>query len=245
MTTRREARVKAFLPVRVSGTDLNGNPFIQTAHVIDVSRVGARLSGIRCLRGAGEIVTVQCSGKIAKFSVVWIGQPGSAQDGHFGVRALNPEKRIFKVAIPETTTTCYAPMIQQLPLNPDPKPVLVRAPLPWDQKTERRKFPRVRCSGTGQILQEGVSFPIWAKICYLSLSGCYLELVFTIAPGTTIDLKMTVSGRTFSAKGVVASSHPGIGIGVSFSKLDPASKATLTEIVQDLRAMRRRGQASD
>lgn len=245
MGKRRENRVAAFLPVRVSGADLNGNPFTQTAHVIEVSRIGARLSGIRCLRGAGEIVTIECSGNTAKFSVVWIGQPGSAQDGHFGVRTLQPERRVFRVALPEPRPDTYEPPAQQSPARASVQPAPLRLSMPWDEKTERRTFSRVRCYGTGQINQPGVQFPIWAKICDLSLSGCYLELVFTLAVESEVDLKMTVGGRTFAAKGMVVTSHPGIGVGVAFTSMDPQSEAALIDVVQDLKAQRRRGQASE
>jgi hypothetical protein len=233
MGKRREVRVRIALPVRVSGIDEKGNPFFQTALTVDVSRTGARLNGIRCLRATGDMVTVECRGGSAKFVVVWIGQFGSSEDGQFGVRSLEPAKRIFKVEFPPTTLDTFKAQPDQ------EKPVAVGATpalrvQEWDGEVERRVVERLRCSGTGQITQQGVAYPIWAKICDISLGGCYLELIFTLPKHTPIDLRMTINERTFSAKGKVATSHPGIGIGVRFISMDGESRAVLEQIIQEL-----------
>src|SRR5512146_2634957 len=88
MGRRREPRVVVSIPVRVSGIDYDGNLFTQTAQTVDVSRTGARLSGVRCLRAPGEMVTIECGPNSGRFVVVWIGLPGSDEDGAFGVKAL-------------------------------------------------------------------------------------------------------------------------------------------------------------
>ena len=47
MGQRKNSRTKMVLPLRVWGTDANGNPFVQLAHTLDVSAHGARLAGFR------------------------------------------------------------------------------------------------------------------------------------------------------------------------------------------------------
>ena len=54
MTSRREERIPAKLPVRVWGVDMNGMPFMQTAHAVDITRHGARLVDLYCLPEIGE-----------------------------------------------------------------------------------------------------------------------------------------------------------------------------------------------
>ena len=63
MGNRFEPRAVVRMPVIVSGTDAGGNPFKQSAHVCDVSRRGARVSGISCLRGPGETIEIEFSGR--------------------------------------------------------------------------------------------------------------------------------------------------------------------------------------
>ena len=240
MGKRREHRVIASLPVVVTGTDQNGNPFTQTAQTIDVSRTGARLSGIRCLRGPGEMVTVECGSRSARFLVSWIGIPGSAEDGQFGVKALQPEKRIFRVELGEPRSDGYIPPPAHTPEPSTTSPVL-RKSEPWDQ-SERRGFPRIRCSGTAQITQPGVAFPIWARIADLSLGGCYLELIFTMPRLSPVELIVTLNERRFAAKGTVVTSHPGIGVGVRFTDIGNESRSVVTELLRELTAERRPGQ---
>lgn len=240
MGKRREVRLRTLLPVRVWGIDDKGDPFVQTAQTVDVSRTGARISGIRCLRATGDMVTIESRGGSAKFVVVWIGQLGSSEDGHFGIRALEPAKRIFKVEFPSfPATDAFKPQLQPDREKPTTVPATpVSAAQEWSGEVERRVVERIRCNGTGQIMQQGVAYPIWAKICDVSLGGCYLELIFTLPKHTPIDLRMTINERTFSAKGKVATSHPGIGIGVRFISMDEESRMTLGHLIQDLIAKR-------
>lgn len=235
MGKRRENRASVSLPVVVTGLDQNGNSFSQTAQTIDVSRTGARLSGIRCLRGPGEMITIEYGSRFARFRVVWIGIPGSSEDGHFGVKTLQPEKRIFKINPVDSASDSYVPQPQA------PKPSITSASTrqaAWDH-SEYRVNPRVRCSGTGQVIQPGVAYPIWAKVTDLSLGGCYLELVFTLAQNSPVELKLTVRDHTFTARGNVATSHPGVGVGIRFTRVDDASRNVLIELLQELSVERR------
>src|SRR5262249_50802462 len=91
-------------PVVVSGTDAEGNPFDQTAYACDVSRRGARVDGIGCLRGPGETITVEHKGRTAKFFVVWVGLPGTLEDGQIGIRKLERNKDIWVLNLPVPQT---------------------------------------------------------------------------------------------------------------------------------------------
>ncbi len=242
MGKRRDNRVVVSMGVRVSGIDYDGNPFTQTAQTIDVSRTGARLSGIRCLRGPGEMVTIECGGLSARFLVVWVGQPGSSEDGHFGVKALQPEKRIFRVDPGAPRPDVYVPPLQQpsepfVPTPPTPSS-------PWD-RSERRGAKRIRCSGTGHITQPGVAFPIWAKVADVSMGGCYVELVFAIPRGSIVDVSLTINNKTFAAKGKVVTSHPGVGIGIRFSHISPEDQKILADLLEELTAIKRRPVPTD
>ena len=78
MGQRKNSRTKMVLPLRVWGTDANGNPFVQLAHTLDVSAHGARLAGFRAALSAGDIVGVQYRLQKSQFRVAWVGRPGSA-----------------------------------------------------------------------------------------------------------------------------------------------------------------------
>ncbi len=54
MKQRREQRIAKALRVKTRGVDRNGNPFTQKIHTIDISRSGARLVSMDCLKSQGE-----------------------------------------------------------------------------------------------------------------------------------------------------------------------------------------------
>ncbi len=103
MVQRRAPRSKFRLRVEVSGLDSGQNSFVQTAYAHDVSRWGARLEGIYCLRGSGVTIDVKHKGRTAKFLVIWMGQPGTREDGHVGLRNLQPEKNIWRLDLAQST----------------------------------------------------------------------------------------------------------------------------------------------
>src|SRR3954469_16816620 len=94
MSSRREERIRTKVPVKVWGVDINGMPFMQTAHALDVTRLGARLVDLFCLPEIGEI-TVQHGGQKARYKIAWTGTLGGAEAGQVGVRLIEPDKNIW------------------------------------------------------------------------------------------------------------------------------------------------------
>jgi hypothetical protein len=85
--------------------DARGNRFQQTARVVNISRLGARLSDIRCLRRPGELLELKCHGKKAQFRVVWIDE----FSGEAGVRCMEPGKNLWGVTLPPARPVKYEP----------------------------------------------------------------------------------------------------------------------------------------
>jgi hypothetical protein len=98
--TRRERRVPVSVPIKVRGVDSEGHQFTQSAQALDVSRHGARLDGIGYVTRPGETIEVKRRWQSARFRVVWVGDPGTAEAGQAGVYALQPEKNPWGIDIP-------------------------------------------------------------------------------------------------------------------------------------------------
>ena len=98
--TRRDRRVPVSVPIKVRGVDSEGHQFTQSAQAIDVSRHGARLDGIGYVTRPGETIEVKRRWQSARFRVVWVGDPGTAEAGQAGVYALQPEKNPWGIDIP-------------------------------------------------------------------------------------------------------------------------------------------------
>jgi len=87
---RREPRIAVSLPVQVRTPDHKEPPPQQTRY-LDVSHHGARIGGVAFHLKAGEVVNLVSDGCEARFLVIWVGEPGSAQEGQIGLQTLANE----------------------------------------------------------------------------------------------------------------------------------------------------------
>ncbi|MGO9127301.1 MAG: PilZ domain-containing protein [Terriglobales bacterium] len=71
MEKRRSQRMKAVLPIRMSGHDLGGGPYCDLAHTIDITPTGARLGTVRRPVSVGGSMLVQYRHRKAEFKIVW------------------------------------------------------------------------------------------------------------------------------------------------------------------------------
>jgi hypothetical protein len=97
---RRESRIPKKIRVKVHGLERNGQPFVQSAYAVDISRKGARLEEIGYLTFPGETIQLKRYLRTARFRVVWIGEIGTPQAGQAGVSALEPNKNFWGVTLP-------------------------------------------------------------------------------------------------------------------------------------------------
>ena len=147
MASRPEVRVAKNLRVRVRGEDRQGNPFVQTAATINVSRRGARLDGPACVQGPGQEIELGRWWKKARFRVVWVGQMGTPEGGHVGLCALEPEKNIWGIGFPEGSATEQAPFQPSSVSEPpatEPTTIPMSAPEPIAGDTFNYRV-RLRC----------------------------------------------------------------------------------------------------
>ncbi len=98
---RKGPRVPKTLRVIVKGTDSKGNPFVQSAYTVNLSKDGARLDGVAFLTAPGQTIEVRRLWRKAPFRVIWIGQIGSTESNQVGVFGLDPDKNIWHVQLPE------------------------------------------------------------------------------------------------------------------------------------------------
>lgn len=88
---RRNHRVKAVLPVRVSGADVSGKSYNELAHTLDIAEGGARLGAIRCGLEVGSVLVLQYRQNRAEFRVVWTRQLQHCKEHQVGLAAVSPK----------------------------------------------------------------------------------------------------------------------------------------------------------
>jgi len=65
----------------------------------------------------------------------------------------------------------------------------------------------------------------------ISLSGCYIETMFTLQKGTQLDVVLWVEGQKIPAKGVIATCYPQVGNGIDMTEITAADRAKLASFL--------------
>src|SRR5438270_4028630 len=217
MGRRRDDRLQVNLPVRVWGMDRNGKPFIQSAHTVDVTRMGGRLRDLYCIDKKGEVIRVQHGNQKANFRVTWVGLPGTAEDGQIGISCIEPDKYIWNVSLPKHNhpdTFHVAEGSHMVSFHDHPVSVgsnasavpvssglIGMAAMPAmaagkgeNRPGKKRADPRYPCTGTVEVAPEGSTLPVWCILSDICKSGCYAETTSPLPARTRVHALLKTSG---------------------------------------------------
>jgi hypothetical protein len=86
MDRRHSARVSVQLPAEVWGINASGQPFMDSALVVNMSAGGIVLRGIHRRIRLGEILDVRMGGSSGQFRVIWVGRSSD-----LGLESLSAE----------------------------------------------------------------------------------------------------------------------------------------------------------
>ena len=213
MGQRREPRKDLTVPVRIFGTDAAGRPFSENVSTVNVSREGAKLSGLRAKIKSGEIVGLAYGTIKGRFCVKWTGGAGTPAEGQVGLQNVAPEKPFWDFPLP-------APGLDEYGRH--------------SKGSERRKHPRLKCVNSVELYPEGDSAKVWGKASDLSLGGCFVEMPMPLKEGTKLKIVLWVRDEKLIVKGKVVSSRPGFGVGIEFSEITPEDTARLRQFLQSI-----------
>jgi len=88
---RRQDRIKAVLPVQVSGNDVSGNTFQEIAHTLDIATSGVRLGAIHHQLKVLDELTIQYHRRKMGFRVVWTRLLDGSSEYQVGLQAIEQE----------------------------------------------------------------------------------------------------------------------------------------------------------
>jgi hypothetical protein len=226
----RELRVAVDLAIRVFGMDSTGKPFSNPARVVEISGEGAKLKDLHCVLKVDDVVGVQFGTEKSRFRVVWVGDPNTPEQGNVGIHCVERGKCLWSAAVPQSA--------EEPPLGGQVKTATATAsqlasPSASSSPINRRRYTRYPCTGTVQMSRPGGN-PDTLKLLDLSLGGFYAETMSPFAVGTTAALEIAAQGFTVRGEGIVRTSHPSVGNGVAFTKMDEQHWRQLTELVTSL-----------
>lgn len=91
----------------------------------------------------------------------------------------------------------------------------------------RRKHPRFKAQLPIEFHPEGSAIPTRGKTSDLSLTGCYVEMMFTFALGTKLELSLQVGDRTIRMMAIVVTRDHQVGNGIEFVDTLPEDRDAL------------------
>jgi hypothetical protein len=103
------------------------------------------------------------------------------------------------------------------------------------QDSERRRFPRHKCSGSVELFRQGNRCG-WGRVNEISECGCYVEIFQFLPIDTEVQLKLLLGNEQLELNGRVALHDPGMGMGLEFVSLTDEQQAVLAQMASTLAA---------
>jgi CheY-like chemotaxis protein len=85
------------------------------------------------------------------------------------------------------------------------------------EPSNRRGQTRYACRLGAEVYQQGSSVRNYCHLSDLSPGGCYLEMPLAFSTGTAVEIIVRTHEMKLRLSGAVKASHPGYGMGVSFT----------------------------
>lgn len=87
--------------------------------------------------------------------------------------------------------------------------------------SERRKHFRYQFTGSAEAVEPGTGTRITGRVSDLCLGGCYIDTTSPLEVNAAMRLRVTKDQKTFQAMAKVANTQAGMGMGVSFTSVEP------------------------
>jgi hypothetical protein len=99
---------------------------------------------------------------------------------------------------------------------------------------ERRKSPRLRCSGSVEFRVDGSDARLWGTLTDISLHGCYVEMNTTFPVDTKVHLLIKSCGVQIQTQGTVRATYPFLGMGIRLMEIEPGQQSQLKQLLDSL-----------
>lgn len=92
---------------------------------------------------------------------------------------------------------------------------------------ERRQHPRKKITVEVELQLEESAAPIRTKVANLTLSGCYIEMMFTLEMGTKLKITLWIDDVKVSIGGIVVTRFRNLGNGIEFTEMSSEDRSRL------------------
>lgn len=195
----------------------DGRAFFQNVHADNISSTGAQLSGIEYRLAAGDTIGVQYEDKKARFRVVWAIEAGPLHKIQAGVQMLDGQ---------------VCPWLEVVTAAPAPE-----GPTPGARARSgdnKRRFVRHKIRFPLELRTERSNTSMQTSATDISGRGCYVETLLPLPFGTSVNVSFWMESEKITTTGFVRASDPGVGMGIEFTGLDPATQERFQQLVEGL-----------
>lgn len=233
MSLRTEPRMAKQANVRIFGMDSKGKPINLPAYTMDVSKHGARLTGVRSWDYPGETIGIRYGTEKARYRIVWIGLPNSPVEGQVGLYCVDHGKYIWDFTPPATDLSAGQAAAVPAPARSLGNQIGLAPKIPH-HADRRRKDQRFVVQGGANIREVGKNVPQWTMLHDLSMGGCYVETTAPLPVHSRVDVSIQVGDLRIDARGAVTVKHPLVGMGIKFSEMSPLNRDRLRHLIGSL-----------
>ena len=99
---------------------------------------------------------------------------------------------------------------------------------------ERRKHPRYSFSTAAEVVEKGSGARIQGRITDLARGGCYIDAMSPFAVGSEVTIRIMVESKSFEAPARVVFAAPGMGMGLTFTAIEPEQLPILQKWLAEL-----------
>ena len=216
---RLNKRIHVALPIRVTCWDAKRKPCISMACTYDISAHGARITGLRFVQNAGEIISIERGRNKAMCRVVWIGDTGSELQGQIGIQAVESERILWESELRDMEEVYEA---------------LQREGLGFRAGQDKRRHPRFPVEGFVELPHLSGGSQREAGLKNLSEYGCLVETRETLAPDANFKMVLNVANYDLTVKGCVRHRTLKFGVGIEFQEIRKGDRQVLQYLLRRL-----------
>lgn len=222
---RQNKRLHVALPIRVTYWDDAQKPCLEIACTYDISEHGARVTGLRCVKEAGEVIAIERGKSKAFCRVVWVGEPNSELQGQIGLQCVESDRILWEAELRDMVEV-YEPVL----LDAGSK-----RPRTFASHERRRRRERFSLEGTAELVESGAQ-GLKAKVVLENMSeiGCLVRTKQIVSAGTEIMLTLHVDDYNLALKGQVRHAEPQVGLGIEFREIRKGERQILQFLIRKL-----------
>jgi hypothetical protein len=221
---RQNKRLHLALPIRVTYWDDAQKPCLEMACTYDISEHGARVTGLRSIKEAGEVVAIERGKSKAFCRVVWVGEPNTELQGQIGLQCVESDRIMWEAELRDMVEA-YEPVLQEGS----------KQPRTFSSSERRRRRERFSLQGTAELSEKSAP-PFKGPVTLKNMSevGCLVLTKQVIPVGAELKVTLHIDDQNLTLKGHVRHAEPNVGLGIEFKEIRKGERQILQFLIRKL-----------